>query len=422
MTDRTGVRRRQAGGNLQTEPGLAAHATGDYEHEGRQLLGDGPGAGSLSGGSCPDAVACRCRGALDWVVAVAVLAQPALALLASVGWPLPALPGPVTKALIILGGLLLGRALLRFRRWRDETSQVPRFLACFLVMLAELTIENCAVWLVSATDQRKYELVPGLQDNVELAVRAAAAASPSLAAALALPAATVLHFLAALLALAFSVLWDQVPYSGFGIFSRAVLTIAASRVLRMACFMCTVLPNPRPGCYGRRFPPVPATVWETIKAGYTTIRGFGGCNDLIFSGHGAFWVLAPLAFRTYYPAPPRRLRLPGGLRSWPGWLRRLRLPVPGLRLRLSTAVLWLALAHASVRDVLDRQHYSVDMLLAVVVTWAVWDWLEWVYPAGRAVLPRRAPGSPPDPLNPAVLGLILVCLGVAGVIVIGGKA
>jgi hypothetical protein len=30
-------------------------------------------------------------------------------------------------------------------------------------------------------------------------------------------------------------------------------------------------------------------------------RGFGGCNDLIISGHGAFWTLAPLAFQTYYP-------------------------------------------------------------------------------------------------------------------------
>ncbi len=64
--------------------------------------------------------------------------------------------------------------------------------------------------------------------------------------------------------------------------SRVVLTVCCSRVLRMACFMCTVLPNPRPGCYRRRFPPVPAGLWDTIRAGYTAIRGFGGCNDLIF--------------------------------------------------------------------------------------------------------------------------------------------
>lgn len=57
----------------------------------------------------------------------------------------------------------------------------------------------------------------------------------------------------------------QVPYSGFGMMSRVVLTIAASRVLRVASFMCTVLPNPRPGCYARRFPPVPDGLWETIK-------------------------------------------------------------------------------------------------------------------------------------------------------------
>jgi hypothetical protein len=62
------------------------------------------------------------------------------------------------------------------------------------------------------------------------------------------------------------------------------------------------------------------------------------------------------------------------------------------------------------------------MLLAVVVTWAMWDWLAWVYPADEAVLPRRPPGSPRDPLNPGVVGLIMACLIVAGIIVIGGKA
>ncbi len=62
-----------------------------------------------------------------------------------------------------------------------------------------------------------------------------------------------------------------------------------------------------------------------------------------------------------------------------------------------------------------------DMLLAVVVTWAVWDWLEWVYPP-EAPVSVRPKGSPPDKLNVFVVGLIVACLGVAGVIVIGGKA
>lgn len=37
-----------------------------------------------------------------------------------------------------------------------------------------------------------------------------------------------------------------------------------------------------------------------LQVGYRHIRGFGGCNDLVFSGHGAFWVMAPLAVRDYY--------------------------------------------------------------------------------------------------------------------------
>mmetsp|Transcript_14735 Transcript_14735/g.36745 ORF Transcript_14735/g.36745 Transcript_14735/m.36745 type:complete len:387 (-) Transcript_14735:193-1353(-) len=301
-------------------------------------------------------------------------------------------PGWLLKPLAMTGLVYLGLKLLTFKRWGDEHRAVPRFLACFLAMLVELSVENGMVWLVSASDTRKYDNVPGLQDNVELAIRWAGQQHPRLWWAARAKWVNTKHFLGALLALAFSPLWDQVPFSGFGLMSRAVLTIAASRVLRMACFMCTVLPNPQPGCYARRFPPVPATAWETIKAGYTTIRGFGGCNDLIFSGHAAFWVLAPLALQSYAPRP-----------------------------RWAVGLLWIALVQACIRDVVDRQHYSVDMLLAVVVTWGVWNALAWVYPHTQP-LPRRKPGAAADKPHPLVLGLIAACLLVAGVIVIGGKA
>mmetsp|Transcript_8179 Transcript_8179/g.17534 ORF Transcript_8179/g.17534 Transcript_8179/m.17534 type:complete len:266 (+) Transcript_8179:325-1122(+) len=265
-------------------------------------------------------------------------------------------------------------------------------------MLAELIFENGMVWLVSASDQQKYETVPALQDNVELGVNIVSRHVPLLHWFVYLKAATALHFLIALLALAFSVLWDQVPYSGFGIMTRVVATIAASRLIRIACFMSTVLPNPRPGCYARRFPPVPASVWETVKLGYTTIRGFGGCNDLIFSGHGAFWTLAPLAHQSYYHSK-------GG---WSGS-------------RTSTALLWLMLIQSSLRDVMEHHHYSVDMVLAVVVTWACWTWLEWVYPPSQR-LQKRLPGSPPDKMEPWVLGVIAFGLFAAAVIIIGGRA
>ena len=141
---------------------------------------------------------------------------------------------------------------------------------------------TCAHRLVSWGDKRKYEDVPGLQDNVLLLLQWASQRSGLFMSLAYGRWANILHFLSAMLALAFSPLWEQVPYSGFGMFSRVLASIAVSRVIRVACFMATVLPNPVPGCYRRRFPPPPEGLWATIRAGYTTIRGFGGCNDLIF--------------------------------------------------------------------------------------------------------------------------------------------
>jgi hypothetical protein len=83
--------------------------------------------------------------------------------------------------------------------------------------------------------------------------------------------------------------------------------------------------------------------------------------------------------------------------------------------------MWLALFHTSLRDVLDHQHYSVDMVLAPVVTAAVWTWLKWVYPEEEP-LPRRQEGAQRDPPNVFVVGLIMFTLFVAGFIVIVGKA
>jgi DNA mismatch repair protein MutS2 len=90
-------------------------------------------------------------------------------------------------------------------------------------------------------------------------------------------------------------------------------------------------------------------------------------------------------------------------------------------LRWVSALLWLAFTQASVRDVVDKQHYSVDMLVAVIATWGVWNALHWVYPQSQP-LPERQKGTPADTPNIWVLGLIAFALLAAGVIVIGGKA
>lgn len=75
----------------------------------------------------------------------------------------------------------------------------------------------------------------------------------------------------------------------------------------------------------------------------------------------------------------------------------------------------------SIRDVIDRQHYSVDMFLAVVVTWAVWDWLGWVYPPSQP-LQQRPEGQPGDKPNPYVLTVVAVGLLTAAIAVFVAKS
>jgi hypothetical protein len=62
----------------------------------------------------------------------------------------------------------------------------------------------------------------------------------------------------------------QVPYSGFAMGARFMDTIAWAHALRTLAFLTTVLPNPRPNCYARNFPPVPSGErlqgWEKVAA------------------------------------------------------------------------------------------------------------------------------------------------------------
>lgn len=73
---------------------------------------------------------------------------------------------------------------------------------------------------------------------------------------------------------------------------------------------------------------------------------------------------------------------------------------------------------------MTKQHYAVDMFLAVVVSYLVWQQLDWICPANKP-LPSRHPSDPPDKrgaLQWTFIVLIFVVLVSLGIIIIGGGA
>ena len=318
-------------------------------------------------------------------------------------WPIGSSPFALQTASSLLLSLVCIK-LLSFKRWSDETPCVNKFLLFLTLALVELALENGLVFVISAIDTRRLEYVPALQDNVEILLNAVA----SLQWFSSLRWMDTLSFLVILLALPFSSLWDQTRFSGFGLMSRVMATMFLSRSLRVICFSATILPSPRPGCSLRRFPlKVPNTWFGILLAGYKEIRGFGGCNDLIFSGHGAFWILAPLSYQSYAIEEAGR-----------GWKSSISRTLS----QLSVLIQWVGLIQASLRDVIDKQHYSVDMILAAVVVSACWSWTEWIHPPHSCRIQPRQSGLEADKIRPEIFLLVAMCVAVAGVIVIGGKA
>lgn len=386
---------------------------------------DGDGGGLLAGPKCPacndgafpehGGASARCRPGVGWAVLFLMLV---VAPITEHGWRL--VPGWVAGVLAAAGALELARKIVTFRRWGDEYPYVGRFCLWFSLMIAELLFENFMVWVVSATDVRKYENVPALQDNAALFFDALKERAPRLwAPLLEFRWAGTVHFLCAALVLAFSVAWDQVPYSGFGMMSRFFAATVVGRLVRVAAFCATVLPNPRPGCYARRFPPPPADAWGVVREGFKQLRGSGGCNDLVISGHGAFWTTAPLMFASFYRTAAGGGGEGGGNGGNGGGSNG-----GGARFMSAAVqvVLWVCLAQTALRDALEAFHYSVDMLLAVVVTAAAWGWTRRVYSPTAGLLRERAPGAPADAFRWAVLTPIAVSLLAGAVIIFIGEA
>ena len=175
--------------------------------------------------------------------------------------------------------------------------------------------------------------------------------------------------------------------------TRFVACVAYARAIRTVAFLLTVLPNPRPGCYSRRFPPVPDNVADLLRIGFGRRRSGGGCNDLVLSGHAVIYAACCCAFSEFAPG-------------------------------VASKIMWFALVRSSVRGPLTQQHYSVDMFLASAVTALTWRACEHVYPRQARLAPRKA-GAPPDPrgrLQWALTAAVFLVLAVLALIIIVGGA
>ena len=144
--------------------------------------------------------------------------------------------------------------------------------------------------------------------------------------------------------------------------ARVVLTLGLSRLIRTLAFTLTVLPSQMPNCYIRRFPlPVPEFgSWEWFKEGWVP-RSKGGCNDLIISGHAVitsgFGCLITDAL-----SPAKRYK-------------GKRLASTGQRKGLffgngcaSSWAVWMLVAVDYSIEVFQGFHYSIDMLLGMIIT------------------------------------------------------
>ncbi|KAJ8531282.1 hypothetical protein K7X08_026716 [Anisodus acutangulus] len=213
------------------------------------------------------------------------------------------------------------------------------------------------------------------------------------------------HFLMLFIMLAFSVLFESVEAPGLGLGARYMFTMGIGRLLRAITFISTILPSPRPWCASARFlvPQHPhpwaqkyyvpyatdsnairnvinwdiayadpgeydaefrpdwgsmsflidflrPTAPEGSSAWYHLLKkASGGCNDLIYSGHMLVAVLTAMAWTEAY----------GGY---------------------SSAVIWIFVIHSAQREIRERHHYSVDVVVAIYVGIMLWKMTRLFWP------------------------------------------
>ncbi|KAF3445497.1 hypothetical protein FNV43_RR10673 [Rhamnella rubrinervis] len=302
-----------------------------------------------------------------------------------------------------------------YKHWSSELRSAIPFVASMLFMLSTFLLECLSVRFATAVLGLDWHSnAAPLPDTGQWLLLALNEKLPHvIVETLRAHIITLHHFLMLFIMLAFSVLFDSVKAPGLGLGARYMFTMAVGRLLRTITFVATILPSARPWCANARYR-VPAyphrwaqkyyvpyasdanAISQLIRQdiAYANIGKYtndyrpdwgsmsflidflrptssegpswynvlkkaeGGCNDLVFSGHMLVAVLTAMAWTEAY----------GGF---------------------SSAIIWLFVMHSAQREIRERNHYSVDCIVAIYVGILLWKMTGFLWPAKNASRDRK---------------------------------
>eukprot|EP00033_Pygsuia_biforma_P002510 GCRY01002780.1.p1 GENE.GCRY01002780.1~~GCRY01002780.1.p1 ORF type:complete len:408 (-),score=10.46 GCRY01002780.1:493-1716(-) len=132
-------------------------------------------------------------------------------------------------------------------------------------------------------------------------------------------------------------------YTSVDALSRGCLTMALATLLRICCFMGTILPSPNYHCRpGSPTYDPPKTAWEM----FSRIDATTGCGDLIFSSHLLLSTVFTLSINKYCPSVKARI------------------------------LGWVLLPMMAIMVISARKHYTVDIVVALYTVPLLWFFLE----------------------------------------------
>jgi len=275
------------------------------------------------------------------------------------------------------------------KRW-VISGQLKAVIAVF-VLVGVLLTENFFIWVVSATYKKSqdYTTLPSpLQDNGQITLRYIFYNLLKLNKQGVVTLRNMINVEAILVSglglslVALEVQGASMRRNLWSVAMRGVLTLAAARSIRTICFLVTVVPSQNPRCYFSHFPKPPDDWYSWLKVGLIP-QVDGGCNDLIISGHATVTSAIACLVTSVVGKP------------------------------LFTTAIWMFVTMDYFVEIYEGFHYSVDMLLGLIIVNFLWSVLSSLEDAGKddqAVVAQRKFHNLQDSTSSDIVGYALPAL------------